>query len=527
MLTRKEGSRQRLLIMTGGALVLPAIILLAWSLTVGLLRAQSRVEDEAQTTAAEIVIGADNRLAVYEGVLGTYSTARSLENRDWDTSRERAQEVVELNTGLTALLVIENATGRVMMGSGHYDARSRPELISTDQRPAVIRAGEGCPCVVVRHPIRRLPGYSVVGLVKPQIFQAILMDSHKSGSVAALVDADGDFIGRSLDFQNRVGTPATTYVRQALAKGGRGLYRGRTYEGLENYSAYVMSPANGWSAHVAVDRRLIDSPRLWLFVALVGGALLALLTAGGIVAYAIRDLAARRRTDEQMLRLQKSEAIGGFANTLAHDFNNLLTVIIANLHRIQKANAGPDVSRRAVMALEAANRGAKLTNQLLSFARDGGGRLAVIDVASLLNGVSELLRQSVGQGITLAITPPNSQVSILANRDQMEMALLNLAINARDAMDGSGGLDIAAQRVGDAVEISVKDNGPGIPPTVRDRLFEPFVTTKPAGHGTGLGLAQVAEAIAQAGGAVRLEAPPQGGACFVLSLPVTANEPKP
>lgn len=176
------------------------------------------------------------------------------------------------------------------------------------------------------------------------------------------------------------------------------------------------------------------------------------------------------------------------------------------------------------MALEAANRGAKLTSQLLSFARDGGGRIAPLDVATLVNGVSELLRQSLGRGIALAITPPPTPVSILANRDQMEMALLNLAINARDAMGGNGRLDISTQRLDDVVEISVTDNGPGIPQAVRDRLFEPFFTTKPPGAGTGLGLAQVANAVAQAGGTVRVESVRQGGASFVLILPVTKDE---
>ena len=520
----KRDSKQRLWILVSGILFLPAVILLAWTMTVGLLGAQSRVEDEALMTAADIVGGADNRLAFYDGILATYSTAGSLADRDWDSATQRAHDVLELSPSLTTLLVIENATGRVMMDTRPADSRaSLPRLISVDPRPAIMRVGDRCPCVVLRHPINRLPGYSLVGLVEPETFQADLMKSHSPGSVAALVDTDGDFVGRSLDFAGRVGTPATTYVREALARGGRGLYRGRTYEGLKNYSAFVVSPINGWSAHVAVNRSLIDTPRLWLFVTLVGGAFLALLAAAGIIAHVVKDMAARRRTDEQMLRLQKSEAIGGFASTVAHDFNNLLTVIIANLDRIRKADAGPDVARRAGMALDAANRGAKLSNQLLSFARDGGGRLAVFEVSSLLNGVSELLRQSVGGGIALVLTPPNTPVSILANRDQMEMALLNLAINARDAMAGNGRLEITAERVGDVVEITVTDNGPGIPPAVCDRLFEPFVTTKPAGAGTGLGLAQVAGAIAQAGGTVRVESPPRGGASFLVSLPVAAS----
>ena len=518
----KHDSRQRLLILVSGVLFLPALILLAWALTVGLLRAQSRVEDDALATASQIIAGADNRLAVYEGILGTYSTASSRATRDWNTSRARAQDVLELNPGWTALLVVENATGRIVVDTRPPGARAPlARLISADTRPTVVRTGGACPCIVLRQPIRLLPGHSVVALARPEIFQAALLKLHQPGTVAALVDADGDFVGRSLDFQTRVGTPATAYVRSAITKGGQGLYRGRTYEGLENYSAYVASPSNGWSAHVAVNRTLIDSPRLWLFVTLVGGALLALLAAAGIITYAIMDMAARRRTDEHMLRLQKSEAIGGFARTVAHDFNNLLTVIIGNLDRIRKAEAGPDVSRRAAMALDAANRGAKLSNQLLSFSRDGGAKLEAFEVSSLLDGVSELLRQSVGGGVDLEIKPIETSAWILANRDQMEMALLNLAINARDAMDGRGRLEIEAQRRGGDVEIAVTDYGPDIPPAVRDRLFEPFFTTKPSGLGTGLGLAQVAGAIAQAGGTVRVDSSAHGGARFVISLPIT------
>ncbi|MES2723313.1 MAG: hypothetical protein V4656_09180, partial [Pseudomonadota bacterium] len=177
------------MILLSGVLFLPAIILLAWTLSLELQRAQSDVEQDALARAADIVNGADYRLAVYEGILETYSTAPSLARRDWDTSRARGREVVELSPGLTALLVVEDATGRAIMDTRQSAARaSMPRHINADRRPAVMRAGDGCPCVVMRSPIRRLPGHSVVGLVEPEIFQAVLMKSHEPGSVAALVD---------------------------------------------------------------------------------------------------------------------------------------------------------------------------------------------------------------------------------------------------------------------------------------------------------------------------------------------------
>ena len=524
MLQGRLASRQRLLILISGVLFLPALILLAWALTMGLLGRQARVSDDAIAKATQILNAADNRLAVDQGILGAFSTASSLTDRDWTAARRRADDIRALNPGWGAVLVIENATGRITMDTRPPGARAPfPQLTGPDLRPAVVRKGGGCPCVVLRHTIRRLPGHTVVALIRPDVFQAEVLRLHEPGSVAALVDADGDFVGRSIGFSDRVGTPATSYVREAVTKGGQGLYRGRTFEGLENYSAYVASPASGWSAHVAVNRKLIDSPRLWLFVILVGGALLALLAAGGIIAYAMIDMAARRRTEEQIVRLQKSEALGSFASNVAHDFNNLLTVIIGNLERIRQAGAEPDLVRRADMALDAANRGAKLSNQLLSFAREGGASLEVFEINSLLDGVSELLRQSAGGGVSLLIKPSNAPASVLANRDQLEMALLNLAINARDAMGGRGRLELSARRIGAVVEIAVTDDGPGIPHALRDRLFEPFFTTKPVGQGTGLGLAQVAGAVAQAGGIVRVDSPLNGGASFVISLPVTGE----
>ena len=222
MLRGPRDSKQRLLILVGGVLFLPAIILMAWALTVGLLRARSQVEQSALATAGRILTSADNRLSVYQGIVSTYSTASSLADRDWIRARARAQDVLELNEGWTALLVVQNSTGRVILDT-RQPGGGVPLTLPTraDTRPAVVRDGAGCPCVVLRHPIRRLPGHSVVALIRPDVFQADLLKLNEPRAVAALVDADGDFIGRSLDFKARVGTPATSFVRAALARGGK------------------------------------------------------------------------------------------------------------------------------------------------------------------------------------------------------------------------------------------------------------------------------------------------------------------
>nr|WP_246347543.1 ATP-binding protein [Brevundimonas basaltis] len=225
-----------------------------------------------------------------------------------------------------------------------------------------------------------------------------------------------------------------------------------------------------------------------------------------------------------MLRLQKSEAIGQFASGVAHDFNNLLTVVIGNLEQIRSdAQAAPDITRRAGMALEAAQRGARLSNQLLGFARDGHADAGPVDVIELLNDVSELVRQSVGGGVAVTVRADPHANLAHANRDQLELAILNLALNARDAMAGQGSLTVETSLQGRWVEIAVEDSGPGVPAEARGRLFDPFFTTKPEDQGTGLGLAQVQDMATRAGGDVRVEDAVGGGARFVIVLPVAGS----
>ncbi|MFN3669392.1 MAG: histidine kinase dimerization/phospho-acceptor domain-containing protein [Brevundimonas sp.] len=380
------GSGQRLLIIIGGTLLMPAILLLAWALVLGLMRAQSSIELRALERARSLLAAADGRLAVDRGALLTFATADTLAQRDWPLAGERARRIIAVNRGWRAVQVVEDRTGLAVVDTRH-DGPSHPMAAMAGSPLRVVREGDGCPCVILRQPIPAAPGYSLIALIDPREYQSILLAHVQADATTALVDPDGAFIARSLNFAERVGTPATVYVRRAVAKGGEGIYEGRTYEGLENYTAYATSNASGWSAHVAVNRKLIDSPRFWLFIVLVGGALATLLAGGGVIAYAFVDMAVRRRSEEEMRRLQKSEAIGQFTSGVAHDFNNLLTVVIANLERIRAAGAGPDVTRRAGMALQAAQRGARLSNQLLSFAREGGAELEDVDVNVLLDEI--------------------------------------------------------------------------------------------------------------------------------------------
>jgi signal transduction histidine kinase len=245
----------------------------------------------------------------------------------------------------------------------------------------------------------------------------------------------------------------------------------------------------------------------------------------------------RARAELALVQAQKMEAIGQLTGGIAHDFNNMLTAVIGNLEMILRrvAQGGDEkVQRWAELGLMAAERAAGLTQRLLVFARLQSLESKAIDVNDLIAGMIELLRTTAGEAIAIGIKTGNNLWRALADPHQLESALLNLAINARDAMPSGGILtietsnsDLPAGRptdhpdtpTGPYVMISVTDSGQGMTPDVLAHVFEPFFTTKPVGTGTGLGLPQVYGFVRQSGGHVTISSEPGVGTCVKLYLP--------
>jgi len=193
--------------------------------------------------------------------------------------------------------------------------------------------------------------------------------------------------------------------------------------------------------------------------------------------------------------------------------------VLGNLDRIRHHSGDARVRKYADNALTAAQRGAKLTSQLLAFSRTQQLSIAPVDVNALLAGMQYLLSQSLGAGIAIRVETEPSVPPALADANQLELAILNLAINGRDAMPQGGTLAIATSFSGaGAVTIAVSDTGCGMPPEVAARAFDPFYTTKPPGKGTGLGLSQVYGTVTQCGGRVTLDSAPGRGTMIVLHL---------
>lgn len=245
--------------------------------------------------------------------------------------------------------------------------------------------------------------------------------------------------------------------------------------------------------------------------------------------------AALRESEERLAHAQKMESIGQLTGGIAHDFNNLLQVIVGALSVIehQMAQGRGDAIGPAVAAIKkAANNASSLINRMLAFSRRQTLLPRVIDPDKLVRGMEEMLRRTLGPSVALNMRAGDGRWVVNCDPSQLESALLNLAINARDAMPNGGALTIStADRTiapdprdpdlapGDYVEIEVADSGVGIKPEVLNRVFEPFYTTKSVGQGTGLGLSQIYGFVKQSGGFVRIDSAPGAGTRVRLYLP--------
>jgi signal transduction histidine kinase len=252
-----------------------------------------------------------------------------------------------------------------------------------------------------------------------------------------------------------------------------------------------------------------------------------------------RRVEARTREREaalaQVHEMQKLESLGRLTGGVAHDFNNLLMAVLGNLELIRKyVPDNPRLLRMVDGAIQGAERGAALTKRMLAFARRQELRPEAVDIANLIDGMTELLGRSLGPTIRITTTFDPGLVPAQIDPSQLELALLNLAVNARDAMPGGGQLSISARRetvgaaempelaAGDYIAIAVRDTGSGMDADTRKQATEPFFTTKGRGRGTGLGLPMVHGLVAQSGGAMRIESRPQLGTTVELWLPVAA-----
>ena len=347
---------------------------------------------------------------------------------------------------------------------------------------------------------------------------------------AVLVRGDGTVLAADPAGDEPQHFPPTSELMRSIASGiqnaewnappGRvaHFFRWRQLEPYPVYVAYAIDEdvaLRAWYGHV-------------VFYAVLGAGAWAALC---LIAY----LASRRAVAEAALwQAQRMEAIGQLASGVAHDFNNLLTTVIGNVDRISlDREATWRIRQRAEAALRAATRGASLTTQLLAFARRQSLRPSVVGIGGLLDAMLPLIEDAAGETIRVSCELGPDLWAIRIDRGQFEAALVNLALNARDAMPRGGAVRIEARNAtvdaneatrraippGDYVVIAIADTGVGMEPDVAERAFEPFFTTKGTGKGTGLGLSMVYGFARQSGGTAEIESRVGAGTTIKLYFP--------
>lgn len=517
-----------------GFTALAPLAILAATVTAGQLRQQSAdAVSHALNAARAINARVDGELMADQSALQVLAGSTLIERKDWAGARLRSEKVMRDRAGWRDIRLIERETGRTIFsvqdgvfppGSGVAEAPPDP---GTVQRGIanVRMAGVGCPCITIDRKVGIGSQYpyvieSSIGLDK---FEALLLREIADAgldpkSVSAVVDRKGNFVARTIDFRNRAGTPASAFVRNAIVGAVSGTYDGVTLEGLRNRSAFAKSSLTGFSTHIAMPASRFG----WLGAGTIGLTLTAIVLALIVVLIAIRfallEQARWHGNQQRLVQGQKMEALGRFASGVAHDFNNMLQVILGSLPLIERGSTDAAVLRRLSMVRQAAEKGAGLTAELLQFARDKPIEVDRVELVPMLADIGGLIQRVLGNRIALETSFVVPDLAIRTNRAALEMALLNLAGNARDAMPDGGRLRIVGHpsaKVG-CIDLDIIDNGTGMPETVAARALDPFFTTKDVGKGTGLGLAQVHSLMLQSQGSIEIVSSPGAGTTIRL-----------
>lgn len=507
---------------------LPLFLFVSFYLAFQAQNRQRAVERNALADAQLLAARTDGLLREAFATSQALATTGAIASANIGLAKTRAEQFRVNNEGWVEVALDDNATRARLFDLGQTAAAG--PFLAPRQLSLSLRREGNCRCILVSRGLAASNGQARtlhIALSNASFFR-LMPRAHGEYEVAALVDRRGHFVARSIDDRDRFDTPSAITLRRSLGTALRtGFYRGITLEGTRNYTAFARSNVSGWSAHVAMKAQRIDNPAIAFWVSVGFAALLTLLLAAVLYVVARRQIEDTRALTRRIQEAQKLEALGQLTGSIAHDFNNLLTPIVGALDRLmQSDNLDPRERRFAKGAFESAERAASLTSRLLAFSRRQKLEITSVDVAAVLDDVCELAGQSLETRHDLDCSAEPDTPSILSDKVQFELAILNLILNARDAMPDGGTVQVRAARVLEggrpSVTISVADSGEGMDADTVRRAHEPFFTTKAQGAGTGLGLAQVAEVVKQSGGRLDITSEPGRGTNVRLILPAAA-----
>ncbi|MYZ48030.1 hybrid sensor histidine kinase/response regulator [Propylenella binzhouense] len=402
---------------------------------------------------------------------------------------------------------------------------------------------------------RPMPDGSFGGVItvslRPADFESFYAQlARTSGSYFGMIRADGALLARFPEVakpEERVGLTASRLASEAAGGRERGSYTAvAQLDGIERRFGFRKLDRLPIYLVAGTETAAIRSEWLRGLASHLAFGLPASLVIFGVLWMAMQrtrrlyDEAERREAAEAALRQsQRLEAIGQLTGGIAHDFNNLLMVISGGADRLRRRITDPQQLRMVDMIATAAERGESLTRQLLSFSRRQALAPVPIDLAQRIPELEEILQRSIRGDITVRLDLPPHSCPVTVDPAEFELALINLAVNARDAMPSGGELSIRLEQqhlegessvdglTGEFLSIAVADTGTGIPPDILSRVFEPFFTTKEIDRGTGLGLSQVYGFARQSGGTVTIRSEPNRGTTVTIYLPCSRGAAAP
>ncbi|WP_313807184.1 ATP-binding protein [Sphingobium sp.] len=348
-------------------------------------------------------------------------------------------------------------------------------------------------------------------------------------TAAAAYDGDGSFVAGYALPPARV--PPRDQARQSGISGNSLIVTVPVMQGDTRLgSVYLQSTLDSWSRRAA---RYIGIAAIVILASLLIVVLAASYSTLRSAHQTLQaEITGRQQAEEALRQSQKMEAMGQLTGGVAHDFNNLLMIASGGLDLMERTDDPAKLEQLKAGIRQAVDRGAKLTRQLLAFSRRTPLKPEVIDLRERIRGMDALLERSLGEGITVAMHLPGDLWPVEVDASELEVAILNIALNARDAMPKGGIITLEASNVigdggsGNRVHLAIADTGSGIAPELVSKIFEPFYTTKAVGQGTGLGLSQVYGFARASGGEVHVDSLPGKGTAITLLLPRSLLSPE-
>jgi signal transduction histidine kinase/CheY-like chemotaxis protein len=412
----------------------------------------------------------------------------------------------------------------------------------TGRQPVVGRVlpgPRGAYAFAVRAPVIRdgHVAYVVSAVVPAQVLgRLVLFQPLPPGWRAAIIDGAGNVVASSAPSSTGIGQQMSLPGKMSRQAGRPDFYQFLRHDGTVAIGTWSPVEGTDWSVHVSAPANAYLAPTRNAILLLVGATLLCLLLFLVLARLMVAELRQYRAREVAAVQGQRMEALGRLTGGVAHDFNNLLTPILGGLDLLRTRVAGDARSLRYVeAAITSAERARTLVARLLAFARGQALTPRNVDVAALMTGLADLIDRSVTPAVQVTVRVPGDLPPVHADPAQLELAILNLTINARDAMPNGGAIRIGADVVtdvrvselprGDYVRISVTDTGSGMDEATLRQAIDPFFTTKPAEQGTGLGLSMVHGFAAQSGGALQLSSEVGIGTTATILLPKGRGEP--